>query len=253
LQKEPVRLLQSEPSPGYGAPFCASVGEIVSSFQHPEDYDLWVSRATFAEGAEILWEGDHGDEVIYVRGGLFDWCGEACGPGTAVVVESGARGHVRALVGGGELVHFGSGSVDPPTDGPYGAPDPENHGAHVVATPTPLVTFTDEIGTVRRASTFADSSCSTCRLTLLDVQSDGPGVSPSHAHSQDEIIFLLEGEMQVGRVGISAGQAIAVPADRRYGYRTKGAYEFLNYRKDASYYTRRPGDAPHLESSRALG
>ena len=41
--------------------------------------------------------------------------------------------------------------------------------------------------------------------------------------------------------------SVAIPAGRRYGFRTPGAYRFLNYRKDASTYTGAPGTNPVVE------
>lgn len=99
---------------------------------------------------------------------------------------------------------------------------------------------------------YADSLCPTCRINLFHVDRGGPSVSKSHFHSQDEIIHVLTGEIQVGRDAVSAGMSIAIPANVRYGFRAKDPFTFLNYRRDASYVTYGTSSARVLESVAAV-
>jgi hypothetical protein len=41
--------------------------------------------------------------------------------------------------------------------------------------------------------------------------------------------------------------SVAIPAGRRYGFRTPGPYRFINYRRDASTFTGAPGSEPVAE------
>ena len=56
-------------------------------------------------------------------------------------------------------------------------------------------------------------------------------VSQSHAHSQDEIVFVIDGELDFGSGKMMPGDAVSVPANTLFGFRvgTEGA-RFLNYR-----------------------
>jgi hypothetical protein len=75
----------------------------------------------------------------------------------------------------------------------------------------------------------------------------------SHVHSQDELIHVLWGELQVGAVSAPAGTTLAIPAGHRYGFRSTGAYGFLNHRRDASTYLGRPGSEAWLEDGPRMG
>ena len=79
---------------------------------------------------------------------------------------------------------------------------------------------------------YTDGTCPTCRITFFSV--DGRGLDEphrvgSHVHSHDEIVHVLEGDLQIGQVTVSEGMSVAVPANRRYGFRTPGPFRFLNY------------------------
>jgi hypothetical protein len=49
-------------------------------------------------------------------------------------------------------------------------------------------------------------------------------------HSEDEIIHVLDGELLVGPLVIGPGTSIAIPAERRYSFRTRAGFRFVNYR-----------------------
>jgi hypothetical protein len=97
-------------------------------------------------------------------------------------------------------------------------------------------------------SHYADSGCATCRLGFLRVRGGRPTVAPSHSHSSPEMIAVAEATLQVGPVEVAAASTITAPANRRYGFRTADAYEFVNYRPDVSFITTRPGEPPRLEA-----
>ena len=54
----------------------------------------------------------------------------------------------------------------------------------------------------------------------------------SHSHSADEIIFLLRGDLRLGREELGRGDALHIAADQRYGLVSRGGFEFLNYRAE---------------------
>ena len=82
----------------------------------------------------------------------------------------------------------------------------------------------------------------------------GPYRSLPHSHSQDEIIYVATGGIALGARQVPAGAAIAVPADRRYGFRGDDAgFALLNYRQGPSYFSGSDGAPPFLEGGRATG
>jgi hypothetical protein len=106
---------------------------------------------------------------------------------------------------------------------------------------TPRLASPDLLG-----SYYADGSCPGCALQIFDV--DGRKlrrfVAPSHYHSEDEIIFVIEGTLRFGRQTLDAGCAVSVPGMRRYAFRTIDGFRFINYRASPSYVVERPGSAP---------
>jgi mannose-6-phosphate isomerase-like protein (cupin superfamily)/quercetin dioxygenase-like cupin family protein len=239
-----------EMTEGYAAPTCTATGAIRSTRFEPPDSRLWLVSARLDAASSIEWQAEHGDEAVYVLDGALVVDGQTYPAGTAVVVESGASVVARAEAPTA-LVHVGPVSPVPPADGLLGPPDPDGHGVHVVP---PGAANELNFGAIKQVS-FADGSCPTCRIAFFRVESTGdePWVASSHLHSQDEIIHVLTGALQVGRTTVGPGMSIAIPAEQRYGFRTTGAFSFLNYRADVSTTVTTPGSEPILETVAALG
>ena len=72
-----------------------------------------------------------------------------------------------------------------------------------------------------------------------------------HAHAEEEIIFVLEGELHVGRRVLTPGCSVYIPGYTLYSFRAgpKGA-RFLNTRPraDASYLTKEDLNAVRKET-----
>ena len=222
----------------YLAPTCVAKGAAASALFHPAGYSLWQLSAELGAGAELTWDGAHGDEALFIVEGAVEADGRRCGADGTVVVEAGASGTVRAL-SDTKLLHVGSTAAPP---APAGSAVPGMHvvdaagGRHVRFEGHPIENIY-----------YADSTCPTCRIVFFSVSCDGAHVAASHLHSEDEIIHVLDGELQVGPQTVRAGMSVAIPAGRRYSFRTPGAYRFLNYRKDASTFTGAPGTDPVVE------
>ena len=233
---------------GYEAPFCTASGGISSSFSHPEGYSQWVVASRLDPGAQLQWDTGHGDEVLHVVGGSLTVDDDRqCGSGGTVIIEANVPARVRADEPT-DLVHFGPTSGDAVVGGELGPPAPDGHVVHVVG-PQGIAYVDGDTG--YHTVFHADSTCPTCRVTFLVTSSDGPRISPSHSHSADEIIHVTKGEIQVGRITVGTGMSIAIPANVRYGFRTRG-YEFLNYRENASFYSRH-GQPSILETADVTG
>lgn len=233
---------------GYHAPHCDLDGSALTSFQVSEHQGQWVLRGSVARGSLITWDSEHGDEVCVILSGSVSLDDQRCVEGGAIILESRVPGRLR-VERDAELVHFGSSLGVPRTWGHYGPPASSDHGTHVLASEDVPVDVRSRDGSTTSIRWFADSSCRTCRLTLLEASSDAAWSAPSHTHSQDELIHVTRGSIRVGSLVVENGSTVCIPANHRYGFRTDGPYSFLNYRHDASYQVRRVHDEPRLEAS----
>lgn len=215
-------------SEGHQAPTCRLEGAASSKFLAPHDYSLWLVASELAAGAALAWDAEHGDEIVYVESGTLEVDGRTCGPRGVVVIESRAVATI-ASAEPTSLLHFGQRVVDPPDDGPYGPPSPEGHGVHVVG-PRGIWEAVDD---VRESRYYADAQCPTCRVTLLYTSRTCAYKADVHSHTEDELMYVVKGEMRIGPSVATPGTAIAIPAGRRYGFRSPEAgYGFLNFRPD---------------------
>jgi quercetin dioxygenase-like cupin family protein len=232
-----------EPAPGYG-----DFGHVVTgSAQHrvvsPEGFSLWMLTADLDDGTTVDWPATHGDEAVYVVDGALEIDGRVAPAKGAAVIESDVvvRGRAR---GPTRVVHMGPRDPAPPVDGMNGAAATEGRGVHVVGPRGTYANTTD----VSDSHYFADSSCPTCRLTLLSVGRSFAYVSEPHSHSQDELIHVVSGAIVLGRQRVEPGDTLAIAAGARYGFRgDEHGFVFVNYRRDASQQMWSPGVPPRLE------
>ena len=194
---------------GYLAPSCAAKGSVASALFHPGDYSLWQVSAELGAGRRS-WDGPTATRPSTSSTGRSKRTA-ACGAGRVIVVEADASGTVRAVTDT-KLLHVGS-TVPPAATGAAA-------GMHVVdAAGGRHVRFE---GHPIENIYFADSTCPTCQIVLFTVSCDEAHTAASHLHSEDEIIHVLDGELQVGPQTVKAGMSVAIPAGRRYGFRTPG-------------------------------
>ena len=226
-------------APGWVAPTVALTGAASSALISPPDFSLWLVRGTLAAGSSLTWCVPHGDEVVYVSSGELELDGRICPPGGAMTIESGVECTVVAR-GDAQLLHYGP--VDPEPQTAFGPVDPNGHGVHIVG---PGGTYAQVEGP-RDTRYFADSTCPTCRATLLHTGRACEYESAAHSHSTDEIIHVISGEVQLGAYRLGVGDTLCVAKDVRYKFRSPG-FAFLNYRTDGSYQTVGRDKPPILE------
>ena len=110
---------------------------------------------------------------------------------------------------------------------------PDGHGVHVVGPRGTYARVTD----VSDSHYYADSSCPTCRLTLLSVGRFGPyivGAAQPHPGRADP--RRVSGAIILGRQRVEPGDTLAIAAGVRYGFRgDDDGFVFVNYRRDASH------------------
>ena len=217
----------------------------------PDDYSLWMVASELRDGATLEWTTDHGDDGVYVVGGALELDGRICPTDGAVIVESGVACTARA-VGPTRIVQCGARDADPPTDGLYEAPASHGHGVHVIGEGGWFASGAREGVAVRW---FADSTCPTCRIALFHVwRAEGGVRDRSHTHTQDELIYVLDGSLIVGGSEHGPGTCLPFPALTRYSL-TSGPQGFaiLNYRRDVSVQAYRAGEPEELEGGLARG
>lgn len=234
----------------YAVAHCGVSGVVRSALYALGDHSLWAAKASLEAAAQLTWRSPHGDEAIFVRTGRLTVGDAVCSEGGTVIIEAGARCVVRADADT-DLFHFGPREPRPRTQGLRGAPGTEAHGVHVV--PVDGGYLRSREGAPLDSHMYADSCCDTCRINFFRVIGHGAYRTPSHLHSEDEIILVLDGEIRVGRDVLGPGTAIAIPGGYRYSYRASAPYAFLNYRADMSTVTMAPGSEPVLESERPTG
>ncbi len=216
----------------------------------PDGYSLWVCASELLDGGEIEWNGESAEEAVYVVSGALDVEGRECPTDGAIIIESSVRTTARAL-GPTRILHFGPSDLCRPGGGAYGPAEAAGHGVHVVG-PGGWVCSGSREGTSARW--YADSTCPTCRLCLIQVERATARDGPAHHHSQDEIIFVIGGAIGLGGRWLAAGTALFIAAGARYQLRTGDAgYRFLNYRRDLSQQVYDPADPPQIESAIARG
>jgi hypothetical protein len=196
----------------------------------PPDFSLWLVTADLDDGASITWPAEHGDEAVFVVEGAFRIDGRTTPTDGAAVIEANVE-TTGTAVGPTRIVHVGPADSAQPTDGMNGAPSAEGHGVHVVGPGGTWAVLKDG----HDSHYFADSSCPTCRITLLHVGREYVYDSAAHSHTEDELIHVIKGEILLGRQKVGVGDTLAIGGDVRYKFRGgDDGFRFLNYRRDAS-------------------
>jgi quercetin dioxygenase-like cupin family protein len=237
------------PSATYQAPRRAS-GVVASRRLSPEGYSLWLCDSQLVDGGTVNWDQAHGDDGIYVLDGELEVDGRRCPRDGAVVVESGVATTARA-VGPTRIAHFGCADDEPPAGGRFGPPVSGGHGVHVLG---PRGRFLSGKVEGVHAVWYADSTCDTCRAQLLKVTSYPSDRNTAHHHSEDEIIYLVEGTMRLGAYELGTGTSLSIPANARYAPKAGAdGHVFLNFRRDVSEQVYARSEPALLETALARG
>ena len=232
----------------YPTATCRAGGQVTASLRSFEGFPLWVLQADLAPASQLRWDEDHGEEALFAVSGTLEVDGRRCPPRGAVIVEAGVAASVCAPAGA-RVVHVGAHQKTPPADGRYGPPEATGRGVHVIG---PGGTWA-AVEPGRETRMFADSTCPTCRITLFLTSRSSLYVAAPHRHSADEILFVLDGDVHFGAYHLRSGDAVAVAAGQRYGFRSgPDGFAFLNYRRDVSEQTV-GSEPPRLEGGAARG
>jgi quercetin dioxygenase-like cupin family protein len=239
---EIVRVGEQELAPGDPPGHCVE-GGVRRCVVSPDGFSLWMLRAELDDGSTIEWPATHGDEALYVLDGALEVDGRVAPAKGAAIVESDVVTRARA-VGLTRIVHMGPRDPAPPVDGLNGPAATEGHGVHIVG---PRGTYANVTDTAD-SHYYADSTCPTCRITLLSVGRSFGYQSEPHSHSQDELIHVVAGGINLGRRRLGPGDTVAIAAGARYGFRgDDDGFVFVNYRRDASQQMGGSATIPRME------
>lgn len=202
-----------------------------SKLLSPPDYPLWLCLAQLKEGGQITWPDQHSDQAIYVFEGELTVGGRTCGERGAIIVESDVPVTVTASKTS-RIGHWGAWDPAVPDDELLGPIADEEHRVHVVG-PHGIFASGDPAHVAVRS--FANSACPTCRISLFEVTRNHLRPGRPHAHSADEIIFLVSGTIHLGSRVLHPGSSLCIPGGVRYseGSGEDGAV-FINYRRQSS-------------------
>jgi quercetin dioxygenase-like cupin family protein len=228
---------------GYGIPGVRPVGPCRSSLFAPPDFSLQMLRATLAPGTELVLSPRPGDEVLHVVSGSISTGDGLCPTGGALLLDERVALHLQAE-SETILLHFGRQDV-----AGQAAAGTRRGLVRLVGPGGAYATFDPE----RDTRFYADSD-EEFSATFFSTGRTGPYRSLPHSHSQDEIIYVTAGSITLGSRQVPVGSAIAVPADRKYGFvGDDGGFVLLNYRPGPSYFAGSDGTPPFLEGGRATG
>lgn len=183
--------------------------------------EAWVHD--MPAGSKMRWQAPVRDHLFYVWKGALSQDGNPVASDQVIVVEHGATAMFVAGPEGATLVHFHHSESQPQESMRAG-------GQVHVAPVEGMFTRLDEA----RAAThrvWVDAHCPTCELWLHKSSFSRPRLqSEPHLHNEDEIIFVTEGSILVGKAH-PAGTAIAVAKGTVYTFGVgPGGGAFINFR-----------------------
>jgi hypothetical protein len=215
--------------PVAGAPGYAGDVE-TRAYLEGEKHPLHLHMHRIAAGRRLRIGPMASDCAVYVWHGAVDAGGWTLDQGSSAVVEHGESLDIVGTAGDSEVLTFAAGH--PPV-----APEA---GGHVHLLPNERVpAFTESRGEQPIGGRMhADSDCPTCSVWLHENQLP-PGRPMSaeeaavgiHSHTEDEVIFVLDGQMQLGQKLVGPGTAIAIAADTLYSFNVgPDGLRFVNFR-----------------------
>lgn len=206
---------------------CAGDGQAHCYFAN-SDRDLQLHRLDLPAGGAMRFFPILADRLGYVWDGELALGGVALAPGSIFIVERGALAQIQSPAQDAAVLLFSA-------SGMAGSPP----GGNVHLLPADRAPRSDALGGVvgLGGTIYADADCGTCALWLHEnrfppvaVRSSAgePGV---HAHSEDEIIVVIDGEIRLGEKLFGRGTAIMIAADTLYSFTAgPGGLAFINFR-----------------------
>ena len=170
------------------------------------------------------------DILVYVWRGAVGVQGVPLSERSSLIVEGGASAEMSALGSAATMLFFM----------PRKQRSDERSAPLLRLLPRERVPCNRDLGGqgIAGGALHADASPSSCHLWLHenDFYAGGNQVAV-HSHSEDEIIFVRDGELRVGNRVYGPGAALAIAANTKYGFEVGPAgLSFVNFRASAPTY-----------------
>jgi len=170
------------------------------------------------------------DTLVYVWMGAVAVQGVRLAERSSLIVECGAFAELSAVDNAATVLFFT----------PKGQRSGERTAPRLRLLPRERVPCSRDLGGQGLAggALHADASPASCHLWLHenDFYVGGNPVA-THSHSEDEIIFVRDGELRVGNRGYGPGTALAIAANTKYGFHVgPTGLSFVNFRASAPTY-----------------
>jgi len=169
------------------------------------------------------------DSLAYVWKGSVEAGGRQLPAGSSLIVEHGETISVTGGDAQAQLLCFSA-----------NAPDAPRAGGHVHLLPADRVARVADMGSGLgvRGGMHYDSGCPTCEIWLhenhfgptepLTPEQEQRGV---HSHTEDEIIFVIDGQIKLGNRLCGPGTALAIAANTMYSFQPgPNGLSFINFR-----------------------
>ncbi len=171
------------------------------------------------------------DCVLYVWKGAVEAGGRRLASGSSLIAEHGAAIEIQGSDENSLLLTFSAATA--PTEG--------RAGGNIHLLPTERVPRVAKLAGTQGSggAMHANAECPTCSVWLhentLDPVAPEPGDSASekgvHSHSENEVIFVVEGEMALGGRLCGPGTALAIAAETLYSFGVgPQGLKFVNFR-----------------------
>lgn len=186
------------------------------------------------ENAALRIEGAPSDKLVYVWKGALRAGDVSLDAGSIAIVEFKSGLTLHADEAGAEIISFGVTRRS----------DDACEGGHVHLLPSRDVPRAEEVNGMDMGSAlYADAQCPTCRVWLHENDYRGAGDETGvHSHSEDEVIFVVDGTIKLGNRLSGPGTAIAVAANTKYGVAAgPGGMRFINFRGASPTYSAADG------------
>lgn len=226
-----VQFVTQESAARIEAPSCGC-GQIQSRAYFNEEADPLHLQVHHLTADAVLNVGSlANDALVYVWTGAVIVQGVRLGARSSLIMECGASADVSAVDGAATLLFFT----------PNGRRRSEGGAPHLRLLPTERVPRNPDLGGQGLAggALHADASDTSCHLWLHENDFHvGDTPVAVHSHSEDEIIFVRDGELRVGNRRYGPGAALAVAAHTKYGFQVgPSGLSFVNFRASAPTYT----------------
>jgi hypothetical protein len=207
------------------------------AFYNAEKAPIQVYQNCLAPGAMMRIGPTSADSITYVWQGDIETGGQSLPAGSSFIVEQSASAEIR---NGDQMTILLTFQAT--------RPSVSQPGAHLHLLPRKRVPYSANLGHASRVGGGMHSNASELPIWLHENDFPAP-VAPAatgeenlHCHSEDEVIFVVDGNIRLGNRLYGPGTALAIAADTFYSFEPGPAgLKFINFRAGLPSDIRTPG------------